>query len=380
MFRHFFGKGRISSYFTLSCVVLISTFVLWLPFLLKTPNWLGIPIPNASFDYIYRHYDGLLYVVPAKTLYNPALIEKLRIELPLSPGYFAAHFPLYPLLIRLLAPGLGYLKSMLVVNLVATIGLAAFFYYFLRKLNVGKYPLYLTIVFLFFPRFLVVRSIGAPESLFLLAVLASLYFFEKGKYWWAGVAGALAVTTRSPGLLLLPAYFLVFVEQFRKERKIKASWLGILLIPAGFVAVFLLYGVQYHDMFAYFKSGDNFHLAYPFAAFNYSARWVGTAWLEEILFYFFIYLLAVIRLKDHPQRSFFYFGLVYFVTVIFIQHQDIGRYSLPLWPLAIVAFHDFFERRDVRWALLLILPAIYLYAWNFMATNVMPVSDWSAYL
>lgn len=53
-------------------------------------------------QYIYRNYDGPLYIVPAKTLYNPQMIKELGLELALSEKYFAAHLPLYPLLIRLL--------------------------------------------------------------------------------------------------------------------------------------------------------------------------------------------------------------------------------------------------------------------------------------
>lgn len=358
---------------------MISTFVLWLPFLFRSTSWFGLPIPNASFLYIYRHFDGLLYIISAKTLYNPDLIGQLKIELPLSPNYFAAHFPLYPLLIRSFASVFGYLKSMIFVNLFSTFLLASFFYYMVSTLKLTQKPLLLTTIFLFLPRFLILRSIGAPESLFILLILMSLFFFERKNYFAAGLVGLFAVTTKSPGILLFPAYLLVFAEEFIRTKKFQTAWFNILLIPVGLLGVFTLYGLQYGDFFAYFKSGDNFHLLFPFAVFNANARWVGSGWLEDILFYFFLYLSSIFALKDSKYRSFFYFTLVYFGAVLLVQHRDIARYALPLWPLAVISFERLLTSKKFLTVAIILLPAIYFYAWNFMTQNTMPVSDWSAF-
>ncbi len=361
-------------------MVLISTLLLWLPFLLGVGQWVGIPIVSNDFSYVYRHFDGLFYIVVAKSLYSVEAIASLRVETVLPPSYFAAHFPLYPLLIRLVAPVAGYLKSMIIVNIFFSIIAGCFFYYFLKFFNLTKKPLLLTSIFLFFPRFLVVRSVGAPESMFIFLVLASIYFFEKKKYLWAGLLGGLSVATRSPGILLFATYSLVFLEEFLRTRKLRLSWAGIMLIPLGLGSVFILYAFQYGDFWAYFNSGDNVHLAYPFAAFNFDAAWVHTVWLEEILFYFFIYLVAIVKLKDSPHRSFFYFSMVYFIAVVMVQHQDVGRYALPLWPFAVIAYEDFLTNPKYRLVFGILLVAVYFYAWNFMIHNVMPVSDWSAFL
>jgi len=241
-------------------------------------------------QYVYRNFDGPLYIIVAKTFYNPKLIEKIGLELPISPNYFAAHLPLYPILIRgvrelvgltgLRVNGLEYLKSMVFVNLAATVFLSLFFYFFLKKFKLTTKPLLLVAVFLFLPKFLVVRSIGAPESLFLLLILISLYFFEKENYLWAGLAGAFAVVTKTPGILLFFAYVLVFLERWLKMKKISWLWVSVLLIPLALLAVFSWYYRQYGDFFAYFHSGDNIHLALPFSVFNFQKVWVGTAWLE----------------------------------------------------------------------------------------------------
>lgn len=361
---------RIFPYLILTAIILISTFILWASVGLLTT---------------YKQYDGPLYIVPAKTFYDPAKIENLKVETTLSPIYFAAHFPLYPALIRLMSQigpigELPYLKSMLGVNLLATIGLALFFYYLLKKFNLSKKPLILASVFLFLPRFLVVRSVGAPESLFILLILLSIFFFEKTHFWLAGLFGGLAAMTKSPGILLFGGYLLVFLEKIIKERKINWNWIGIGLIPLGLLGVFGIYGVQYKDFFAYFHSGDNIHLTHPFSVFNFQKNWVGTAWLEEIIFYYFLYGLALINLKDSKYRSFFYFSLVFFTATLFVQHRDISRYSLPLWPLALIAFENFFTSKKFLTIFVVLLPAIFLFAWNFLQYNVMPISDWKAFL
>jgi len=330
--------------------------------------------------YIYKNFDGPLYIISAKTLYNPTKIEQIGIELPLSPKYFAAHLPLYPLMIGFFAGVFGYLKSMLFANVLSTIFLTFFLFFFLKKLKITEKPLLLTTVFLFLPKFLVVRSIGAPESLFILLILLSLYFFLKEKYWLSGLLGAFATATKVPGILLFAAYGLTIVEAFVKTKKINWNWLGIFLIPLGLAAVFFLYSLQYKDFFAYFHTGGVVPMPYPFSVFNYKAKWVTTGWLEEIVFYFFIYGLTVYSLIKSKHRALFYYSLVFFVAILFIQHRDISRYSLPLWPMAIVAFERFFTSKKFMVVFIVLLFAVYLYGWNFILFNLMPISNWKPYL
>ena len=342
----------------------------------------------------------MLYVIASKTMYIPDLIEKVPLAVVLPVKYYAAHLPLYPLLIRVFAPIFNYAKSMIFVNIAATIGLALFFYYLVRHFKLTRNPIVLTTVFLMLPRFLVIRSIGAPESLFLLLILLSLFYFEKEKYFLSGLFGGLATMTKTPGILLFVTYIFVLLEKYFRNRShpelisgsdskkqipkqvrndnwINWRWLYILLIPFGLLLVFYFYQIQYRDFFAYFHSGDNIHLVFPFAVFNLQSRWVGTAWLEDIIFYYFLYTLTVIFLKESKYRSFFYFAIVFFSATAFVQHRDIGRYSLPLWPMASIALEKFLTSKKFLIALVILIPAIYMYAWNFSLQNVMPVTEWS---
>ncbi|MEK7071110.1 MAG: hypothetical protein AAB966_04845, partial [Patescibacteria group bacterium] len=196
---------------------------------------------------------------------------------------------------------------------------------------------------------------------------------------FSALMGSIAVATKTPAMLLIPAFLLTSIEQWRTTKKINWGLLWYLLIPLSLFGVFCLYAVQMGDFFAYFNSGDNIHLVFPFAAFNFQKLWVGTAWLEDVLFYFFIYTLTIISLRDTKYRSFFYFGLVFLLAVLFVEHRDIARYSLPLWPLFCIRFEKFLTSKPFLLTGLLILPGIYMYAWNFMLYNIMPVTNWKPF-
>lgn len=379
---------RIIPYCTLLLVVLTSTILAWAPFIIR-----------GEFSTVYKHFDGPLYIIPAKTGYNPEAFKLIDREptLPHNPLYYAAHLPLYPFFIYLGSFVVGFLKSMLGVTLLSTIALSWFFYYLLKKLDLTKYPLLLTSMFLFLPRFLVARSVGSPEPLFMLLILISLFSFEKKNYFLAGLAGALATMTKTPGILLFPTYILAIMEtsltsfwQAEGASRIKTDsgqtvffnlkWLFLLLIPLGLLAVFGLYYIQYKDFFAYFHSGDNIHLLFPYSVFDSSSPWVGTAWLEDILFYFALYISTLIVLWKTKYRSFFYFGLIFLLATLSVQHRDISRYSLPLWPLACIAFEHILTSKKTLVVGGILFAGIYMYAWNFLGSNVMPISEWLPFL
>lgn len=375
---------KFKPYVILAIIVLLSTILLWLPFILKTESWFGQQIKNPGFQNIYQNFDGPLYIIPAKTLYNIDKIsppgEGLIVSLPITVEYFAAHLPIYPILIRTFAPFVGYLKSMLIVNIAFTIFLAWFFYFLLSKYKIN-HPLLLSSIFLFLPRFLVVRSVGAPESIFILFILMSIYFFDKQKYLVAGIFGGLSVMTKTPGVILFVAYSLIIITKYLKIRKFDLRSLYLLLIPGSLLLVFLFYLQQYNDFFVYFHTGGVVPMPFPFSVFNSQKIWVGTAWLDDIVFYFTMYGLAVFYLYKSRFKTMFYFALLFFISILFVQHRDIARYSLPIWPLAVIAFNKFFTSKAFLIIFLaIILPASLFYSWNFLLFNIMPIADWGPFL
>jgi hypothetical protein len=107
---------------------------------------------------------------------------------------------------------------------------------------------------------------------------------------------------------------------------------------------------------------------------------VGTAWLEDILFYFALYISTVVVLWNSKHRSFFYFTLTFLTATLFVQHRDISRYSLPLWPMAVIAFEHIFTSKRALLVGGVLIFGIYMYTWNFLGSNVMPISEWLPFL
>ena len=383
--------SRITRLLPLLALTLIPTFLIWLPFFLRIPSFWGIPLPQRGMEVIVANYDGPLYLVAAKSFYNPEIIKSFEFSLPVE--YYAAHFPLFPLLIKLGGALLGFPYALLTITVLSSFLAIFFFNKFIKDYVSGKNALWLTAVFSVFPaRFLVVRSVGSPEPLFLAAIIASIYYFRKEKYLWAGIWGAVATLTKSPGILVFLAYLGVVLsprigkiatESFSKwfgSLELK-KYLPLLLIPGALLTVFVLYGIRLGDFLAYFHSGDNIHLFFPpFSIFNYSAPWVGTFWLEEVIFVYLFGVIALVRLINFRERTLAWFVGIFLTSLIFVSHRDLIRYGLPIVPFAILAFSETLIKKEVKIALAVLAIPIYLFSLSYISQNVMQISDWAPFL
>ncbi|KKU03468.1 MAG: hypothetical protein UX99_C0024G0005 [Candidatus Amesbacteria bacterium GW2011_GWB1_47_26] len=336
----------------LAVVSVFSTLALWVP---------------VGMQKVYENFDGLYYVVIAKSWYDKAFIGN-NFSFPLPLEYYPAHFPLYPALIWLFG---GSPLSAVMINLVVSAVTALAIYKIFEEFKWGN-PLIAGLVWLFaWPRMWVVRSIGSPETLFILFVVIALYAFRKKSYWLAAIAGALATLTKSPGILLFPAF--VLASKFDKK-----IW-PTLLIPAALVAVFGFYYLRTGDFWAYFNSGDNIHLqALPFKVFDSNQPWVGNWWLEDVLWMYLIGAVGVIR-AFRKSAVWGWWGAIFYAVILFVSHRDIARYSLPMVPVVILGLTDVLEKKEVRWALLLLIIPMYFYSLNFLAHNTAAISDWTPF-
>jgi len=374
----------------ISFISLASTALIWLPFFLRLTSFWKISLPAEGMATIMKNFDGLYYVVIAKSLYNPEIITRL-VPFDLPAIYYAAHFPLYPLLIKVGGLIVNHTWSMLSISVIASLLSAWVFYLFLKEFKLSKNPLWLTIIYLLFPaRWLIVRSVGSPESLFMLFLLTSFYYFKKKNYLLAGGFGALAQLTKPPGILLFIAYAIYLFWQNWKDIK-KNGFAGFLrlarkthlikLIPTALIALCLYYLYIYGDFFAYFHSGDNIHLFWPpLQIFNAAAAWVGTYWLEEVIYIYLLGILGVIYLFKQKRYDLAIFAAAFYYTTLFISHRDISRYSLPMLPFILIAFDKFLVKKEFKIAFAVILLPIYLYAINFIAGNTLAIADWTPFL
>ncbi len=364
-------------------LTLIPTLLIWTPFFARMNQFWTIPLPLQGMATIVANFDGPLYIVAGKTMYNPELIGK-NYQFPLTNEYYSAHFPLFPMLIKSFAPVFGHPYAMLFVT-VASSFLALLFFNKHARLYLNETDsLWLTTIFAVFPaRWLIVRSVGSPEPFFIAAILASTYYFGKKKYLYAGLWGALAQMTKSPAILLFGAYILqILTPNLKNLLKIEfKKYLPLLLIPFAVLLVFTFYKLTYGDFLVYFKSGDNMHLFFPpFQIFNYSAPWVGTFWLEEVIFIYLIGVLGVYKLYQEKLSLYFYFALTFFIPLLFVAHRDLMRYSLPLVPFLLLGFKDTLVKKEFKIALAVIIIPIYLYSLAFISQNAMPIANWEPFL
>lgn len=352
-------------------ISLIPTLLIWVPFILRLPSLWKIPLPQNGMATIVSNYDGPLYIVAAKTFYKNEQIQN-NFQFPLPSEYYVAHFPFFPILINLLGRIVNFPYSMLVITAASSL-LAV---YFFNKLS-NSY--FLTLIFAILPaRYLIVRSIGSPEPLFIAAIIASIYYFRKNKFVLAGVWGAIAQITKSPGILLFISYLIYII--FQKKAEIK-KYYPILLIPVSLFMVFGFYYLQTGDLLAYFHSGDNIHLLFPpFQIFNSTASWVGTFWLEEIIFVYALGAATSIKLVKDKEYLIATFTGLFFVLTLFISHRDLIRYSLPLMPFAILAFRDILSSKEAKYVIAILAIPIYLFCISFISQNTMPISNWAPFL
>jgi len=364
----------------LSLLTLIITSVIWIPHFLALPNFWGLNF-KEGFNTIYRNFDGLEYVVIAKTFYHPLAISALPQSLPAN--YYAAHFPGYSALILLFAPLIGFLKSMIFVSLLFTILSCLTFYFLVKDFKLTSNPLFLSFLFLILPaRWVIVHSVGSAEPVFAFFILMSLYFFLKyeqmHKYSYlilSVIFGVFSQLTRPPGILLATALMLYALWIGYKKHSITHifSYFPLLLVPLTLIGIFYLYSQSYGDFWAYFHSGDNIHLTFPpFQVFNKDQFWVGEIWLEDIIYVFILGFLGGLLLIKQKLLPLAFFVLVYLSASTLIAHRDISRYTLPIFPFLIIAFEKILVSKEFKIILPIILLAIYLYTQNFLLANTAP--------
>ena len=336
----------------LATVSVVSTLSLWIP---------------VGMQKVYENFDGPYYIVIAKSWYDKVFIRN-NFSFPLPLEYYPAHFPLYPALIWLFG---GTPTAAVIINIVVSALTAVVVYKIFAEFKWGN-PLMAGLVWLFaWPRMWVTRSIVSPETLFILFVMVALYGFHKKSYWLAAITGALAVVTKSPGILLFPAFLLAS----KGDKKIWPT----LLIPAALMAVFGFYFLRTGDFWAYFHSGDNIHLQIlPFRVFDSNQAWVGQWWLEDILWIYLIGGIGVVR-AFIKSAVWGWWGAIFYAVILFVSHRDIARYSLPLVPVVILGLADVLEKKEVRWVLLLLIIPVYFYSLNFLAHNTAAISDWTPF-
>jgi hypothetical protein len=169
---------------------------------------------------------------------------------------FIVFFPLFPLLVG----GVGFVvQSLVVASLLVTTAASiasGLLLYKLVSLDGPETDARGAVVLLF--AFPTAYALFAPysESVFLAAVLGSIYAARTGRWGLAGLAGLAATATRVVGLALVPA---LLVEAFVAQRgrgsgPCKLASIGV--VPLGFVAYLGINAVVHGDPFHFLQVQD----------------------------------------------------------------------------------------------------------------------------
>lgn len=370
---------------TVIVAALCSLFVMWLPFYMHLDSVFGVKTNRVGMERIVQNFDGLNFLIVAKTAYNPQIIAKDYQDVlnGRKPLYFSAHYPGYPAMVASLLSFVSGPNALLGAIIISNILLAvALYLYFVQKIGNEKLATTLAIFALFFPaRMLSNRIVGSNEGLFIFFVLISLYLFNKSKYFWSAVLGSLAVLTRSPGILLFGAYLIYFLKPGRSFAIRLKEFLPYLLIPFSLLALWGYYGIQFGSFWAYFQVGGNINLYWPFAVFASRMDWVSGIWNEDL-----VYLIAIIMggaflyIKKYKWTPESIFVFLYSLFVISVAHRDLARYSLPLMPFILLMCSKLLESKYVKIIGAILLVPIMLYSWQFVLQNYQNVIDWTNYL
>jgi hypothetical protein len=208
----------------------------------------------------WAHWDGVWFVRIAADGYK-------------AHPHSEAFFPLYPLLVRAVAAGVGdYVVAGLVVSLACYAGAMVVLFKLARAELGPRVALWSVALVSVFPTALFFQAVYS-EALFLLLTLLAFWWARDRRWALAGLAGLLAALTRSSGLLLVIPLAAFWWEQRRGRplrlsggpwaaesapaatpadvegvaagahaapRSARLSWLWILLVPAG-LALYMVY-------------------------------------------------------------------------------------------------------------------------------------------
>jgi hypothetical protein len=189
---------------------------------------------------------------------------------------YAAFFPLYPVLVRWLAPlaADSYIVAGIGLSLVFYVA-AMYLLYRLIDIDYGRQVAGWTVVFASLcPTSFFFQAVYT-ESAFLLFVVACLFFARRGQWLFAGVAGFFATLTRNTGILLLLPMALLYLDACNwRPRRIDRRVAWFALVPAG-LAVWMVYlQAKLGDPFAFSLAQRHWHrrLTAPWIAVEHGLR------------------------------------------------------------------------------------------------------------
>jgi len=304
-------------------------------------------------------------------------------------------FPLYPALISFFSFFMGnYLAAAYVVSFASyLIGLC--YLYHLVRLDFSQRTAWWAVVLIsIFPHSL---FFGAPhtESLFFLTTAATLYYIRTHKWLHAGVAGALAASTRLVGIVLVFAAAVEFVmpyNLFTLMKKGKWKRFFNLIGKRGLFILLMFAGTAMYLFINWRITGDPLRFLYyqrthwnnGFQYFGGAMRtqfgglhnfWHMDFWINSSIYFhlpnilgfgFCVWMIVYGGLKRHNAGQLVYAMGYTFVSFSMAWLLSGGRYAAAVVPVFIF-LADYVEQKPIRRIIvpiilfLLLLPILRMY-------------------
>ena len=186
---------------------------------------------TSPFWDTFTRYDSGYYITIARTGYAPVAGGRSNI----------AFFPVYPLLMRYVGRLFGRTTGHTFLGGIAvswvSFVLAMIALYYLAKLDLSPRRAERAVLLASIFPFAFFFGVAYSESTFLLFTILAFYLFRTRRWILAGLAGAVAIATRTPAFVMWPALAWTAwrsAEPTRRDRTWAA--VGLALTMAGFAA------------------------------------------------------------------------------------------------------------------------------------------------
>lgn len=288
---------------------------------------------NSGWMQIWNRWDAVHYFSLAQNGYVAT-----------GEGRFSLVFyPLYPALVYLAHFLTGdYLAATFFVSGLASIA-AGLLLQRLALLDQSPEVARNSVWFLFIFPTSYFLHIGYTESLFLALTLGCFVAARLRQWLLAGFIGLFACMTRVNGLLLLPAIGWEVLEELRATRRISWRWLGLGLMPIGFLIYLAINHQVTGDYFAFSKIMEEHWYK------KLTPPWIGIrdVWLRldgdsvteglHELFYIVLTFVAIIVCGWRLRASYAIWMLCNWLLVNSTSFVvSVPRYALALFPIFIL--------------------------------------------
>jgi len=200
----------------------------------------------GSLEALWTHWDTRHYIGIAQDFYTNMGDERLRL----------VFFPLYPLLMRLLAPLTGgdLFAGGVLISLACSAGAAALLYD-LVDMHFWQRCARLGLAYFLLSPLSVFLCCVYTEALFICLTLAAVCLLRRGHPWLAAVCGMLSAFTRMPGVIVSGLLIIDFAAKIPQRkasvRALFACAAQVAIVFAGFAAYLLINQVVTGDPFTY---------------------------------------------------------------------------------------------------------------------------------